>query len=75
MNRPNLVNLDRFKKKVRNLNGPTLSMPAQDAKALDADIDALLQYTIHIQAMYLESVGSSKMENVDLVSKDFFTPD
>lgn len=54
MNRPNLVNIDRLKKKIRNLNKPNMTITAAELKAVDNDIDALIQYTVDLQAKVIQ---------------------
>lgn len=75
MNRPNFVNLDRLKKRVRNLNKPNMTMTAQELKAVDADIDALLQYTIDLQSQIIElkdQQGGQSSTEIHMDGGDFF---
>lgn len=73
MNRPNLINLDRFKKKIRNIKSPNLTMPVQELKALEADLDELLLYTIELQAKLIEAHNQGgSVTQVQLDGGDFF---
>jgi len=49
MHKPNLVNIDRFKKKLKNVNKPSMTLTTQELKMLDSDIDELYKYTIELQ--------------------------
>ena len=73
MNRPNLVNLDRFKKKIRNVKSPNMTMPVQELKALEADLDELLLYTVELQAELIEAQKTStQVTQVEIGGGDFF---
>jgi len=73
MNKPNLVNIDRLKKRIRNLSAPNMTIPAAELKALDADIDLLLQYTIDLQAKVIQLQDRNQNVNqIELDGGDFF---
>lgn len=72
MNKPNLVNLDRFKKKIRNVKSTSLTMPIQDLKALEADLDELLLYTIALQAMVIDGHQGGNTTEIHLGGGDFY---
>ncbi len=72
MNQPNLINLDRFKKKVRNLTKPSITLTVQEAKALDADLDALMQYTVILQAKIIAQGSVGEVTNIEVSGGDFF---
>lgn len=73
MNKPNLVNIDRIKKKIRNLNAPNMTIPAAELKALDADIDMLLQYTVDLQAKVIQLQDRNQnTTQIQMDGGDFF---
>ena len=73
MNRPNFVNIDRLKQKIRNLNKPNMTITSQDLKALDADIDKLFEYTIELQAKVIELQDRNQnTTEISLDGGDFF---
>lgn len=71
MNKPNLVNIDKFKKKIRNSNN-MISLSIQDAKAIDSDIDTLLQYTIELQSQIIALMQPQTTE-IHLDGGDFYS--
>lgn len=73
MNHPNLINIDRLKKKIRNLSAPNMTIPAAELKALDSDIDLLLQYTIDLQAKVIALQDRNQnVTQIELDGGDFF---
>ena len=67
MNRPNLINIDQFKKKIRNLNKPNITLTLSEVKQLDADIDQLLLYTVDLQAtMLARPVSNQPQEDIEV---------
>ena len=73
MNKPNFVNIDRLKQRIRNLNKPSMTITSQDLKAVDADIDKLLEYTIELQAKMIElQDGNQNITDISMDGGDFF---
>jgi len=73
MNKPNLINIDRMKKKIRNLTKPNMTLTAQELKAFDSDIDQLLLYTVELQAEIIElKQNGGGTTEIELDGGDFF---
>lgn len=73
MNKPNLVNIDRFKKKVRNTSATSLTLQTVELKGLDSDIDALIQYTVHLQAAVIAlQTQANTPRDIEIGGGDFF---
>jgi len=73
MNKPNLINIDRIKKKIRNLNKPNMTLTAAELKAVDADIDQLMQYTIELQTKVIDLQNSKQnVSQIEIGGGDFF---